>query len=384
MIRTFIKDYDDTRNPEVRKKYGMLAGGFGIFCNIMLAVLKVVIGIMSGAFSIVGDAINNMSDAASSIVTLISFKLSGKPADREHPYGHGRLEYVSGFIVAVLVLAIALNLFKESIVNIVKKTPISVSIVTIIILSGTILIKLYMSIFYMHISRTIKSAAMRVTAVDSRSDCICTSVALVSVLVMLCFKVNIDGYAGAIVALFVIKAGLEGAKETTALLLGEGPDEELKEKILQISSEYKDIIEVHDLRVHDYGPGRTFASMHVEMNSELGMMRAHEIVDDIERRAVREGLVSEFTIHVDPVDENDDFSIKTKRIVEEKIKKINECIKIHDFRVTHNGTLVHRMAFDVTVPYDFNKTDNEIMEDVKEVLKDTPGNPALDILVDRS
>ncbi|MCR5148261.1 MAG: cation diffusion facilitator family transporter [Eubacterium sp.] len=383
LIRTFIKDYDDTRNPEVRKKYGMLAGGFGIFCNIMLAVLKVVIGIMSGAFSIVGDAINNMSDAASSIVTLISFKLSGKPADREHPYGHGRLEYVSGFIVAVLVLAIALNLFKESIVNIVKKTPISVSIVTIIILSGTILVKLYMSIFYMHISRTIKSAAMRVTAVDSRSDCICTSVALVSVLVMLCFKVNIDGYAGAIVALFVIKAGLEGAKETTALLLGEGPDEELKEKILQISSEYNDIIEVHDLRVHDYGPGRTFASMHVEMNSELGMMRAHEIVDDIERRAVREGLVSEFTIHVDPVDENDDFSIKTKCIVEEKIKKISECIKIHDFRVTHNGTLVHRMAFDVTVPYDFNKTDNEIMEDVKDVLKDTPGNPALDILVDR-
>ena len=383
LVRTFIKNYEDTGNPEVRKKYGMLAGGFGIFCNIMLSILKIIIGIISGAFSIVGDAVNNVSDAASSIITLISFKISGKPADKEHPYGHGRLEYMSGFIVAVLVLAIALNLLKESIVHIIKKTPINVSLVTIIILSCTILVKLYMSIFYMYISRTIKSTAMRVTAVDSRSDCICTSVALISVLVMLIFKVNIDGYAGAIVALFVIKSGLEGAKDTTALLLGEGPDEETKEKIMEVSSEYPEIMEVHDLRVHDYGPGRTFASMHVEVDADLGMMKAHDIVDSIERRIVKEGLVSELTIHVDPVDANDDFTASLKKNVVKKLKGISDIISMHDFRVIRKGESIERVIFDITVPYDFSIPDDELMEKVKKIVEELPGEPEADLFIDK-
>lgn len=384
LVRTFIKDYDDTQNPEVRKKYGMLAGGFGIFCNIMLSILKIIIGLLSGAFSIVGDAVNNMSDAASSIITLISFKLSGKPADKEHPYGHGRLEYMSGFIVAVLVLAIALNLFKESIAHIIKKAPINVSIVTIIILASTILVKLYMSIFYMYISRTIKSTAMRVTAVDSRSDCICTSVALISVIVMLAFGVNIDGYAGAIVALFVIKAGIEGARDTTALLLGEGPDEETRAKILETAAEYSEIIEAHDLRVHDYGPGRTFASMHVEISTEVGMMRAHEIVDEIERRIVKSGLVSELTIHVDPVDKNDEITLAARKKVEDELRQINSSITLHDFRVVHNGEKMHKVTFDITVPYDFDMTDDQIMEKAKAIVKKLPGEPEADIFVDKS
>ena len=384
LVRTFIKDYDDTQNPEVRKKYGMLAGGFGIFCNIMLSILKIIIGLLSGAFSIVGDAVNNMSDAASSIITLISFKLSGKPADKEHPYGHGRLEYMSGFIVAVLVLAIALNLLKESIVHIIKKTPINVSIITIIILSCTILVKLYMSIFYMYISRTIKSTAMRVTAVDSRSDCICTSVALISVIVMLAFGVNIDGYAGAIVALFVIKSGIEGARDTTALLLGEGPDEETREKILETAAEYSEIIEAHDLRVHDYGPGRTFASMHVEISTEVGMMRAHEIVDEIERKIVKSGLVSELTIHVDPVDKSDEFTASAKKKVEDELRHINSSITLHDFRVVHNGEKMHKVTFDITVPYDFDISDDIIMEKAETIVKKLPGEPEADIFIDKS
>ena len=384
LIKLFIKDKDDTQNPEVRRQYGMLAGGFGIFCNIMLSILKIVIGILSGAFSIVGDAVNNMSDAASSIVTLISFKLSGKPADKEHPYGHGRLEYMSGFIVAVLVLAIALNLLKESVVHIIKETPINVSVVTIIILSCTILVKFYMSVFYMYISRKINSTAMRVTAVDSRSDCICTSVALISVIVMLVFKVNIDGYAGAIVALFVIKSGIEGAKDTTALLLGEGPGDELKEGIRSIVKEYPDIHEVHDLRVHDYGPGRTFASMHVEVDSRLGIIKSHELVDTIERRIVREGLVSEFTIHVDPVDEGDTFTIKTKDKVKELLKDICEDLSIHDFKIEGDEEKIDKIIFDLTIPYDFSMSDSEIEEKVKDKIKDLPGNPEIDLYIDKS
>ena len=384
LVRVFIKNHEYTQNPEVRKKYGMLAGVFGIFCNIMLSVLKIVIGVLSGAFSIVGDAVNNMSDAASSIITLVSFKLSGKPADKEHPYGHGRLEYMSGFIVAVLVLAIALNLLKESIVHIIKKTPINVSIVTIIILSCTILVKLYMSIFYMYISRQIKSTAMRVTAVDSRSDCICTSVALISVIVMLMFKVNIDGYAGAIVALFVIKAGIEGARDTLALLLGEGPDEELCEKLQKLTSEYEDILEVHDLRVHDYGPGRSFASMHVEVDAEIGIIRAHEIVDEIERRIVKDGLVSEITIHVDPVDAKDEFSNTIKKELEEKLKIICDSVTLHDFRTVHCGDTIKRVTFDITVPYDLGTPDDEIKDTAIKIVKGLSGNPEADIYIDRS
>lgn len=385
LIRIFVRDSENVRSPRVRQNYGVLAGIVGIVCNILLAIVKLTVGLIAHSVSIAGDAVNNMSDSVSSVVTLVSFRMSGKGADREHPYGHGRIEYVSGFIVAAAVIAVAIELLRTSVNSIINKTELDVSIYTIIILICTILVKMWMSHFYVKISRRIESAAMMATAKDSMADCMTTGVALFSVIVKLATGVNIDGYAGAAVALLVIWSGISSARETIELILGEAPSDETVAKIREMALKYDEIQDIHDLRVHDYGPGRTFASMHVEMPYQIGFVKAHEIVDLLEQEITDEGIVGEITIHMDPVIEDDREINDLKEKTRELASGISPDITVHDFRMIR-GQKENRIIFELIVPYDYEGDEGEIVERLKsEIVKLRPdeSRDSIRIIVDR-
>jgi len=358
LIKWFVKDCENVKDETVRQRYGVVAGAVGIFCNLLLASIKVVLGILTGAISIAGDAVNNLSDSLSSIVTLVGFKVSGKPADREHPYGHGRAEYIAAFIVAAAVVAIALELLKSSVSSIMHKGEIDVRPVTIVILICTILVKFWMAHFYTMVGNRIHSEVTKAAAMDSRSDCIITGVALISVTLVLLFDINIDGYAGALVALFVIWSGLKSAKETIEPLLGSAPDPELVQEIEDTAKAHPEILGVHDLRVHEYGPSRRIASLHAEISCEVGMIRAHEIVDAIEREIVEKHLVNEITIHTDPVDLKDRDRMKLENKAIEVLRNLG-VKEVHDFRLlkTRDG---ERLVFDAVVGYETNITEDMI------------------------
>ena len=376
LMKLFVKD------PSQRHKYGLLAGIVGIICNILLASVKITLGLLSGAVSIATDAVNNLSDAISSIVTLVGFKISGKPADREHPYGHGRVEYVTGFVVSAAVIAVAINLFKESVGNIIHPNELDVSVVTIIILAVSIFVKLWMSVFYGKIAKKISSEAMRATATDSRADCITTSVALISVAIMLIFKKNIDGYAGAIVSILVIISGIRSAKETIEPLLGMAPSKEEINTLEKEVMSHEGILGVHDIKIHEYGHDIKIASLHVEIPHDYTLVRSHELVDEIERSAMEKGLVTELSIHVDPVVMSDEETLSLRKELSDYMKTIDPKISIHDFRMVR-GDDHNRLIFEVLVPYDNTKTDDEIREILREKIKEAGKDCKTMITVDR-
>ncbi|MBQ1894942.1 MAG: cation transporter [Clostridiales bacterium] len=385
LIKLFVKDRDNVTNPEVRQRYGVLAGIVGICCNIMLSAVKLIVGLISHSVSIAGDAVNNLSDSVSSVITLVSFRLSGKRADREQPYGHGRIEYVSGFIVAAAVIAVALELLKTSVNSIIHGSSLDVSIYTIIILVCTIAVKMWMSHFYIKVSRKIDSAAMMATAKDSMADCMTTGVALISVIVKLTADINIDGYAGAAVALLVIWSGITSARETIELILGEAPSEETVGKITDMALSHPEIKKVHDLRIHDYGPGRTFASLHVEMPYEIGFIKAHEVVDLLEQEIMDAGIVGEITIHMDPIINDDDEINYLKEQTIIMASKIDPEITVHDFRLIR-GQNENRIIFELTVPYDLPIDDSEIVDRLTTDIHSLRGKDCGDsirIIVDR-
>ncbi len=372
LLKKFIKNAEDVKNPNVRYKYGVFAGIFGIICNVFLTVFKIVTGLVTGTMSIVGDSINNLSDAVSSIVTLIGFKISAKAADKNHPYGHGRIEYLAGLTVSVAVIAIALDLGKTSIETIIEPSRMDVSLSTIIILVVAILVKIGMSLFYYKIARIIDSAAMRATASDSRSDCITTAVALLAVIVKIVWDVNIDGYAGLIVSFFVIKAGIDAARDTIVPLLGTAPDPEVIERMRELALQHEEIVGVHDIRIHEYGPARCVASMHVEIPAEVGMIRAHEIVDSVERDIEEEQLVGEVTIHVDPVISDDEELNSIREWTRGQLQEIDPVITMHDFRLIHGrvnqetGMRSIRVLFELEVPYAYQVPDEQIREEMED------------------
>ncbi|MBR1472139.1 MAG: cation transporter [Lachnospiraceae bacterium] len=382
LIRLLVRDADEVKDPKVRQRYGMLAGMVGIFCNVMLSVLKVVLGLLSGAVSIAADAVNNLSDAASSVVTLLGFRLAGKSADKEHPYGHGRMEYISGFIVAAAVVAVAIELLRTSADHILHPVELDVRPVTIVLLSCAIVVKCWMALFYSTIGKRISSTALRASATDSLADCVTTAVALAVVVVMLLWNINIDGYAGVIVALLVMAAGVRSAKETIEPLLGQAPDKELVEEIRRIAMEHEELLGVHDLRVHEYGPGRTIASMHAEIPYTIGMLRAHEILDEIEQQIVAQGLVSEITIHTDPVVTDDLEMQQLKQMTQSAAYALDPGISVHDFRMQH-GEKQDRISFDVAVPYELAISDEEISSRITTALEKIHAGAMIRVTVDR-
>ena len=367
LLRLFVKNHNDTENPVVRSAYGKLAGAVGIVCNLLLFAGKLLAGILSGSVAVTADAVNNLSDASSSLVTLLGFKLAERPADEEHPYGHARIEYISGLVVAALILLIGAELAKSSFSKILHPETVEFSLLTLGVLIGSILVKLWMALFCRKLGRRIDSTTLLATSADSRNDVISTAAVLVGCLVGYFFDVKLDGYIGMAVALFIIWSGCSIAKDTINPLLGERASEELVRNISDLILSHEKILGIHDLMVHDYGPGNCFASVHAEMDSAEDPLICHDIIDDIERDALRE-LHVHLVIHYDPIVTNDEELNAARALVEQEIKSIDESLSLHDFRMVR-GPGHTNLIFDLVIPYSMEDRKAELKARIDERLQ---------------
>ena len=367
LLRLFVKNHDDTENPVVRGAYGKLAGAVGIVCNLLLFAGKLLAGILSGSVAVTADAVNNLSDASSSLVTLLGFKLAERPADEEHPYGHARIEYISGLVVAALILLIGAELAKSSFSKILHPETVEFSLLTLGVLIGSILVKLWMALFCRKLGKRIDSTTLLATSADSRNDVISTAAVLVGCLVGYFFDVKLDGYIGMAVALFIIWSGCSIAKDTINPLLGERASEELVRNISDLILSHEKILGIHDLMVHDYGPGNCFASVHAEMDSAEDPLICHDIIDDIERDALRE-LQVHLVIHYDPIVTDDEELNAARALVEQEIKSIDESLSLHDFRMVR-GPGHTNLIFDLVIPYSMEDRKAELKARIDERLQ---------------
>ena len=352
LLRLFVKE---TNIPEGRARVGSLAGTVGIVCNLVLFLGKVIAGALAGSVAIAADGFNNLSDAASSIVTLLGFRFSRKPADAHHPYGHARAEYLSGLCVAVLILFIGVELGKSSVAKIFAPEPVEFSAVTFWVLAGSIAMKLWMSLFVGKLGKLIGSKTLAATAADSRNDVIATSTVLAGCLVSRFWSLEIDGWAGLAVAAFILWSGYGSARETVSVLLGEQADRELIQKLQDMVLSHDGILGIHDLLIHDYGPGRCFASAHVELSAEEDPLVCHDIIDHLECDAM-EMLNVHLVIHHDPVAVNDAEWTRLRTMVEQVAGQFEERLSIHSFRLVR-GRGMPRLVFDLTVPYGMDQKD---------------------------
>ncbi len=367
LLKLFVKNHRDTSDPKVRSAYGKLAGIVGIVCNLLLFAGKLVAGLISGAVSVTADAVNNLSDASSSLVTLLGFKLAERPADDEHPYGHARIEYLSGLGVAALILLIGVELAKSSFDKILHPETVEFSWLTLGILLGSIAVKLWMSLFCGCLGRRISSSALTATAADSRNDVISTAAVLLGLLLGHFFQWKIDGYIGMLVALFIIYSGCSIAKETISPLLGQQADEELVKSICDLLLSHEMILGVHDLMVHDYGPGQRFASVHAEMSASADPLVCHDIIDDVERDAFRE-LKVHLVIHYDPVVTDDRELNDLRERLSRAAITYDENLSIHDFRMVR-GPGHTNLIFDVAVPFSLKEQKGDIRRHLERSLE---------------
>lgn len=383
LISFFIKGSENVRDPKVRNAYGMLGGVVGIFCNLLLFAGKFFAGIITGAISITADAFNNLSDAASSIITLIGFHMAGKPADEDHPFGHGRMEYVSGLVVALAILMMGFELFKSSINKIMNPEAITFRGISIVILLISIIVKFWMACFNRKIGEEIQSEAMKATATDSLNDCISTAAVLGGMLVFRYFDFNVDGYVGIFVACFIFWGGYGAIKDTLNPLIGETPDQELVKNIEKMVLNHDMIIGVHDMIVHDYGPGRRIVSLHAEVPYTVDILEAHDMIDHVEMRLMQE-YHCEATIHMDPVVTDDEETIETKNKIETFVREYDDTLSIHDFRMVSGKTHTN-VIFDLVIPYGKKYQPSKIVKELKEVIHDEMPNSYYAVIrVDRS
>lgn len=370
LSKIFIRETVD--KAKIRREYGMLCGLVGIFLNILLFLGKFFAGTISKSIAITADAFNNLSDAASSVVTLVGFKLAGAKPDSEHPFGHGRIEYVSGLVVSAAILLMAYELLRDSIAKILKPEETEFSVLIVIILAVSILVKLYMYYYNSSVAKRIDSAAMKATATDSLSDTCATAVVLVATVVGHFTGLAIDGYCGALVGLFILYAGIRSAKETLDPLLGQAPEGEFVQQIDKIVMAHEEICGIHDLVVHDYGPGRRMVSLHAEVPAEGNILEIHDIIDNIENE-LQEKLGCEATIHMDPIVTSDEHVSELKAAVASIIKGIDSAVDMHDFRVVAGPTHTN-LIFDVLVPYKFRIADDELTAMIEAQVRERLGN----------
>ena len=349
LSRLLIRDYQNYQNAAVRSSYGKLAGAVGIFCNVLLFGAKLLIGTVSGSVSITADAVNNLSDASSSVVTLLGFKLAEKPADQDHPYGHARIEYLSGLIVAAMILVIGVELVKTSIGKILHPQAVEFSAALAAILLLSILLKLWMAHFNRTLGRRIGSETLIATAADSRNDVISTAAVLSSCIIGQVSGLKIDGWTGLLVALFILYSGISIAKDTIDPLLGEAPNDELVRMISEEIGTYDKVLGIHDLMVHDYGPGRRFASVHVEMDSREDPLICHDIIDDIERDFLTRHNIH-LVIHYDPIVTDDAELNHMRQLVTQVVQEIDPRFSLHDFRMVR-GPGHTNLIFDLVIPF---------------------------------
>ena len=367
LIKKFIADYEATEKPRVRENYGILSGCVGIAVNLLLFLLKIAAGMMSGAISIIADAFNNLSDAGSSIVTLLGFKLAGKPADEEHPFGHGRMEYLAGLFISVAIILVGVELFRSSVGKIWAPESLIIQPVSVGILVASIVIRLWLGFFYKNISRRIKSAAVEAAALDSFNDCKATGVVLLSLIVYVVTGENIDGAAGALIAGYIFYSGALAVRDTVQPLLGQAPEPEFVADIEAAVTSTEHILGVHDLIVHDYGPGRCFVSLHAEISAAFAMMKAHEIIDAMEDR-LRAQFHCPFTIHMDPIDQSDPMTMVLSEKIAAIVRGISPQLDMHDFRLTHGGRGL-KLIFDIGVPAGCPYTEDQLRKMVQKQLQ---------------
>lgn len=375
----FIKDKNEA---DSRKSYGTLCSIVGICFNILLFAGKYIAGVISGSVAIMADAFNNLSDAGSSFITLVGFLFAGKKPDLDHPFGHGRFEYVSGFVVSIAILLMGFELLKCSVVKIIHPEPVDTSVLAMVILVVSIVVKLYMAFYNYTIGKRIGSAAMDATAMDSLSDSIATTVVFVTMLVMRLTGVNIDGSGGVIVALFILYAGFKAAKETMDPLLGLPPDQEFVNQIEEIVMAHDMVEGVHDLVVHDYGPGRRMISLHTEVPGNHDIFEIHDLIDRIERE-LNEKLLCEAVIHMDPVQMDNEEVSRLKKLVAEKVRQIDERITIHDFRMVAGPTHTN-LIFDAVVPFEVKMSVQEAKEKIEQLVQEIDSNYFAVVHIDQS
>lgn len=375
MVRKIAMAFVPKDGTEVEKRsiYGMVCGFVGIFFNIILFVGKLLAGIITSSISITADALNNLSDAGSSIVTLAGFKLAAQKPDSKHPYGHGRIEYLAGLAVAAVILIMGFELFRDSIGKVLRPQDTEFSYVVIFILLASILVKCYMAYYNYSIGKEIDSAAVRAAAMDSMSDCIATGAVLVTTVLNHLYGWQLDGYCGILVSLFIMYSGIQAARDSVDPLLGIEPDEEFLQQIEDISLSFdENIVGIHDLMVHDYGPGRKIISLHAEVPADSNMIQIHDVIDNLEKKLSKD-LGCMATIHMDPVAVNDPEVKELKHQVADLVKEVLDAITIHDFRVVKGDTHTN-LIFDMVVPFSCKCTDREMADMVADKIKEKLGN----------
>lgn len=381
LAKKFIKTDGSMDESLIRQKYGTLCGSVGIFFNILLFIIKFIAGIISGSVAIVADALNNLSDAGSSIITLVGFKLSGQKPDPDHPFGHGRLEYVTGLIVSLFIILMGVELLKSSVAKIFNPQPLFCSSLTVIILSVSIIIKLYMYYYNKKYSDKFNSQALKATAMDSLSDSVATAMVLLATLISQYKGIKVDGYCGLIISALILYTGYSAAKDTIAPLLGTKADKEFVEMIEKFAESYDDVIGVHDLVIHDYGPGRLMITFHAEVPANGNIMELHDTIDLMEHR-IREVLGAHAVVHMDPVVTDDERVSRMNRIVQLLAKQIDERITVHDFRMVPGPTHTN-LIFDMVLPFEVKMSEEEVKEKLENMIRELPGNHFAVIDVDR-
>lgn len=382
LTKFFIHNPEDVSSPKVRPAYGILCGGMGIFLNLLLFGIKFFAGAISHSIAITADAFNNLSDAGSSIITLIGFKMAGQKPDRDHPFGHGRIEYISGLLVSMVIIYMALELIQSSWSKIISPAALSFTPPVAAILLASILIKGYMAFYNFNISKKIQSAAMKATATDSLSDMLSTTVILLATLLSHFARINIDGYCGVLVGLFILYAGINAAKDTVSPLLGQAPEPEFVQQIYDIVLSYDGVIGIHDLIVHNYGPGRVLISLHAEVPSDGDILIMHDMIDLIEHR-LRDTLQCSAVIHMDPICVNDEETNQLKDKVMGYLSEIDTEITMHDFRIVKGPTHTN-IIFDVVVPYGFRLSDSQLIDTITARIRKENPNYFVVIEVDKN
>lgn len=377
----FIKDRENVSDPGVRQAYGVLCGAVGIALNLLLFAGKWLAGILSGSIAVTADAFNNLSDAGSSVITLIGFKLSGQKPDPEHPFGHGRMEYISGLFVSVAILIMAFELVKTSVGKIISPEPVEGSALILLILAASVLVKLYMAYYNRKIGKKISSAAMAATAADSLSDTVSTAAVFLATVLSMIAGWQIDGWCGLLVGIFIFYSGVKAMKETIDPLLGQAPDRELVEKIRKLVTGYPSVKGIHDMIIHDYGPGRLMVTIHVEVDARGDMVRIHDEIDNIERE-LQETLNCHATIHMDPVETENETVKQLRRQTARAVAGLDSRLSIHDFRMVQGETHTN-LIFDVVVPYECPMRDEEVIKKLQEAVRGFQGNYYAVIQVDR-
>ena len=383
LIRKLIKNSENVQDVQVRTRYGVVASTVGIICNVLLFAGKFLAGVVMHSIAVTADAFNNLSDAASSIISFVGMKMASKPADKNHPFGHGRIEYIAAFIVAFLVIEVGFTFFKSSIQKIIHPEAIAFELVPFIILGVSVLVKIWLGMFNKKLGGKINSKVLEATAADCIGDVAVTAATMAAILVGLFFKINIDGIAGLLVSLVVMWAGINIAKDTLEPLIGEAIDPELCEQIITMVEGYDGILGTHDLIVHNYGPNKSMASVHAEVPRDVDIETSHEIIDRIERE-VSKKLGIFLVIHMDPVETRDQELLKAKKQVHQVLAGIDEQITFHDFRMV-NGENQINLIFDVVMPYSYSgDRQNELLSTIINKVKEVDSRYECVITVDKS